>query len=293
MTETLLEPVSQAINQYIGEGEFSSYQGPRDFRFRRLLGEKMPVVAFRPFGALPILVREFSGDVTMAVAYAYSPEDRKPLVKGVYLSNAARQFGYDAYGPHIVNAFLNPGENACQVLGDYDSSLMLALIERVGIDGKLFHLVPENLTSPSLLPLPKQIRSRSVNMVVETGAFTVFPEEDKEELLWEMDRVLKPGGMMVLREFPDAQEAVKYYGAGLLNSEYTRYSVRGLQKNHWLMFKKPEEQALAITPHTNGTEHTIKSTRRREQWIDAEDLLRIASAQEDKNLPLLRPSDIA
>lgn len=102
---------------------------------------------------------------------------------------------------------------------------------------KIYSLTP---VAQSLPPLPNKIGSHSINVVFETDRFATVREDKKEELLWEIDRILKPGGKVLFREDGFGQVEIGHYGRDLWSRGYERWNAPRETHNNarWLIYRK-------------------------------------------------------
>ncbi len=101
---------------------------------------------------------------------------------------------------------------------------------------KRFPLIPIYTSSP---PFPREIKSGSVDVVMEMDRFFRVPENEKEEFLYEIDRILKPGGRIIIREGSREQAEIEYYGQELLTNGYRRQRLLFLKHpDRWMIFVK-------------------------------------------------------
>jgi transposase-like protein len=104
-------------------------------------------------------------------------------------------------------------------------------------------------------PLPKEIPSGSVDVALEMDRFSQIPEGKKEEFLWELDRVLKPGGRLLIRESSRSQAEIEYYGAGLLDKDFKRQRTEG-GLEHWPRWMTFEKRSPKVFFRHDGTPYT-------------------------------------
>ena len=71
-----------------------------------------------------------------------------------------------------------------------------------------------------VLPYLQSLRSGTVDVVLEMDRFARIPEEEKEAVLWEIDRLLKPGGKIAIRENSREQASLEYYGQDVFSKDY-------------------------------------------------------------------------
>lgn len=109
-------------------------------------------------------------------------------------------------------------------LGQYVFSEDFYLRGHLGKDGHVmarffeaFNIVPLQAPLPQLL---KEIPWRSVDVLIERDRFSEIDEDQKEEILYQIDRVLKPGGYLIFRESAREQTAIEYYGEELFDGKY-------------------------------------------------------------------------
>lgn len=98
-----------------------------------------------------------------------------------------------------------------------------------------FNIHPFRVDGPDL---PADIPSRSLDAVVEADRFAMIAEEDMEATLFELDRVLTPGGYLVFREGSRQQALLEYYGQELFNQKYRRVRVRDMRSAQLVVLQK-------------------------------------------------------
>lgn len=273
VTETL-NPAAQAIQHYI-EHKFRG-RDIHTLNFRRRVAAEIPVIAFREFGALGLLFKEFGGDIPLAISYLYPNVGTKQLL---YLTPESH---LDPPDPdwllreqvdegRILTTFVHPGETVCKILTGGDPALIDGLAVWVGSGGRVYYVSQDDLSQypqpPSKTaviipvtylspPLPKQIRSNSVDVVLETDGFAEVEEDKKEEFIYELDRILRVGGKILFREHSKSQYEIEYYGEDLLGQDYKNYSLRGVvnHQRRWLVFQKM--RSAAITYRSNSNYHS-------------------------------------
>lgn len=103
---------------------------------------------------------------------------------------------------------------------------------------KRINIVPLHQRPPKL---PPEIRSFSLDVIIQTDGFARVPEENKEELLWETDRVLKPGGRILMRDSSRQLATIEYYGQDVF-ANYRRMQITGLKQPYrWIFLQKADQ----------------------------------------------------
>lgn len=124
-----------------------------------------------------------------------------------------------------------------------------------------FPLIPINQQIP---PFPRAISSGSVDTVMEMDRFSHLDEGQKEEFLWEVDRVLKTGGHFIVREDSRAQAEIEYYGQGLLDKDYKRQrSIGGLE--HWARWMVFDKRGAKVFFNKDGNTNKKDGFKKRKQ----------------------------
>ena len=113
-------------------------------------------------------------------------------------------------------------------------------------------------------PLPKEIPSGSVDIALEMDRLSQIPEDKKEEFLWELDRVIKPGGRLLIRENSRAQAEIEYYGAGLLDKDFKRQRTEG-GLEHWARWMTFEKRSPKVFFRHDGTPYTKEKPNKNRQ----------------------------
>jgi hypothetical protein len=98
-----------------------------------------------------------------------------------------------------------------------------------------FHIHPHPMDDSMM---PRGVASKSLDAVVEADRFSVIPEKDKEAALYELDRVLRPGGHLIIREGSREQAAIEYYGLELFDQHYRRINPPGTRSSQLVIMRK-------------------------------------------------------
>lgn len=117
-----------------------------------------------------------------------------------------------------------------------------------GLTDAFYAKYPLTPISHDLPPFPREVRSGSADTVIEMDRLATLGEDKIEELLWEADRILKPGGNFVIREGSRAQAEIEYYGQGLLDKDYKKWTApKGVtHSGRWVVYHKPHNRPVSI-----------------------------------------------
>ena len=135
--------------------------------------------------------------------------------------------------------------------------------------------------------LPSELRSNSVDVVFEMDRLAHLGEDKTEELLWEIDRVLKPGGKIVFREHSREQAEIEYYGQGLLDKDYKRNPFpKGIQHAaRWMTYDKVRGSNIHTVPDIPSTTN-VETEETKTDYMQFLQEIYTATVQED-NTPSL------
>ena len=114
--------------------------------------------------------------------------------------------------------------------------------------------------SYSMPRLPDTVAPKSVNLVVERDRFADVPEEEKETVLYELDRILAPGGYLIFRENARQQTLIKYYGEDLFSKGYQRSKTRGINSAQLLVYQKLGSGVIPFGGPLRGAPETHVAT---------------------------------
>lgn len=105
---------------------------------------------------------------------------------------------------------------------------------------EFYSQIPLSLSTDRVLPFLSSLRSSSIDVMFEVDTFAQIPEDEKEEILWEVDRVLKPSGKVAIREHAREQTTIEYYGQDVFSEEYYRLAhPKGLvHPARWIILRK-------------------------------------------------------
>lgn len=99
-----------------------------------------------------------------------------------------------------------------------------------------YPLVPINHQVP---PFPSEIGSESVDAIMELDRLSGIPTDKRETLVLEMDHLLKPGGVLLIRENALSQTEIQYYGEDIFTRNYTWEEAARLEHpNRWMLLRK-------------------------------------------------------
>lgn len=88
-------------------------------------------------------------------------------------------------------------------------------------------------------PFPNGIESGSFDAIMELDRFSGVPIDKKGALVLEMDRLLKPGGILLIREGTLSQTEIQYYGEDIFTGSYTwKGAARLKHPNRWMLLRK-------------------------------------------------------
>lgn len=127
-----------------------------------------------------------------------------------------------------------------------------------------FHIHPLEMNGTGI---PQGIPSRSLDAVVEADRFSQLPENEKEAALYEIDRVLRPGGHLIIREGSREQAAMEYYGLELFDQHYRRLHPQGIKSGQLVVMRKNLEPGqidrytVSTTPSAPRPESSPTVTR--------------------------------
>lgn len=174
------------------------------------------------------------------------------------------------------------------VLGSSEEAFYLVGLDwrNIGIMERLFEdlsISPLHYSPPNF---PREIPERSVDVVLESDGFQLISEEKKEEVLQEIDRILKPGGLLLVRESATQQTAIQYYGQELFEEKYLRWQSPDQVKHwsRWLIWSKQKSRRKVGTPEAlvNGR----KNPPTLEELISEINLAKQEQAGEGKTITL-------
>lgn len=88
-------------------------------------------------------------------------------------------------------------------------------------------------------PLPKELENGSLNLILERNGFAFAPEDCKEGVLEECDRLLRRDGIFCFKDSPRELIVLKnYYGADILK-DYTEIKIPNLVlPSEWMILQK-------------------------------------------------------
>lgn len=119
---------------------------------------------------------------------------------------------------------------------------------------QFFNRYPITTIHAQIPPLPAEVKTGSIDVVYSTRLFSDLAEAKKEEVLWEIDRVLKKGGIFAARERPREIAEHEYYRQEALR-DYRRLGLKELRFGAgWVIMTKLESRAYpGITiPQASG-----------------------------------------
>lgn len=92
--------------------------------------------------------------------------------------------------------------------------------------------------SSTVPPFPEDIKSGSVDLIIEHEGLPYVYEFREEGVLIESDRALKPGGVICFKDAPDQIATIYYYGQNVFKN-YSRLFLSDLDlPSQWLILKK-------------------------------------------------------